>query len=94
MTGGMAFVYDPENRFHLRVNPDTLTRQRLESRYWEGVLKGLVVTHAEETSSRYAKMLLHDWDREVVHFWQVVPKDYVKYLPHPLTEESVAALRA
>jgi len=93
-TGGVAFVYDPENRFHLRVNPDTLTRQRLASRYWEGVLKGLVVTHAAETSSRYAKMLLHDWEREVPHFWQVVPKEYVKYLPQPLTDESLEALRA
>jgi glutamate synthase (NADPH/NADH) large chain len=93
-TGGIAFVYDPENRFHLRVNPDTLTRQRLASRYWEGVLKDLVVTHATETTSRYAKMLLHDWDREVAHFWQVVPKEYVKYLPHPMADESLEALRA
>lgn len=93
-TGGIAFVYDPENRFHLRVNPDTLTRQRVANRYWEGVLKDLVSTHAAETGSRYAKMLLHDWEREVAYFWQVVPKDYVKYLPHPLAEEAAEALRA
>ncbi len=93
-TGGMAFVYDPDNRFHLRINPDTLTRQRLASRHWEGVLKDLVATHATETSSRYAKMLLHEWDREVAHFWQVVPKEYVKYLGHPLTEDGQEALRA
>jgi glutamate synthase (NADPH/NADH) large chain len=93
-TGGMAFVYDPENHFHLRINPETVTRQRLASRYWEGVLKDLVATHAAETQSRYAKMLLHEWDRELPHFWQVVPKEYVRYLSHPLTEDGHEALRA
>jgi glutamate synthase (NADPH/NADH) large chain len=90
----MAFVYDPENRFHLRVNAETLTRQRLASRYWEDTLKQLITTHAAETNSRYAKMLLHDWERERAHFWHVVPKEYVKYLPQPLSDEALEALRA
>jgi len=93
-TGGVAFVYDPENRFHLRVNPDTLTHQRVASHYWQGVLKDLIGTHAAETGSRYAKMLLHDWERELPYFWQVVPKEFVKYLAHPLAEETAEALRA
>ena len=38
-------------------------------------------------------MLLHDWDRARERFWQVVPKDYVKYLPMPLADEA-AAMRA
>jgi len=29
-------------------------------------------------------MLLHDWEQERGKFWQVVPKDYVKYLPQAL----------
>ena len=93
-TGGMAFVYDPENRFRLRVNSDTVLWQRLESVYWEDVLHDLVATHAAETSSQYARMLLHDWSREVPHFWQVVPKEYVKYLAHPLCEEAAEAILA
>lgn len=92
-TGGVAFVYDPDNMFHLRVNPDTLVWQRVGSAYWEEVLRGLVTTHAAETNSRYARLLLHDWDREVARFWQVVPKEYVKYLPRALSEES-ESLRA
>jgi glutamate synthase (NADPH/NADH) large chain len=38
-------------------------------------------------------MLLHDWEIERERFWQVVPKEYVKYLAHPLGAEE-AALRA
>jgi glutamate synthase (NADPH/NADH) large chain len=93
-TGGMAFVYDPENRFHLRVNPDTLLWQRLASPHWEAALKDLVAAHAAETASRFARMLLHDWERERLHFWQVVPKEYVKYLLHRLAGEAAEALRA
>ncbi len=91
-TGGLAFVYDPEEVFERRVNPETLTWQRIGSAYWADVLRTLVAQHAEETSSRYAQMLLHDWDRTLPRFWQVVPKEYVKYLPAPLQEET--ALRA
>jgi glutamate synthase (NADPH/NADH) large chain len=92
-TGGMAFVYDPDGRFHLRVNADTLTWQGVSPGHWEEVLRGLVERHATETNSRYARMLLHDWSRSLPHFWQVVPKEYVKYLPVPLAAEATA-LRA
>jgi glutamate synthase (NADPH/NADH) large chain len=93
-TGGMAFVYDPEGRFHLRVNPDTLLWQRVDSSYWAGVLRDLVARHAAETSSRYAGSLLLDWGREQRHFWQVVPKEYVKHLPHRLSDAVPGVLRA
>jgi glutamate synthase (NADPH/NADH) large chain len=92
-TGGMSFVYDPANEFDIRVNPETLHWQRLDSAHWENALMNLIEEHARETNSRYAAMLLHDWEQERGRFWQVVPKEYVKYLPVPLSDRS-AALRA
>jgi glutamate synthase (NADPH/NADH) large chain len=83
-TGGMAFVYDADDSFEQRVNGDTLTWQRLASAHWEAVLLAHVEEHARETNSRYAAMLLHDWETERERFWQVVPKEYVKYLAQPL----------
>jgi glutamate synthase (NADPH/NADH) large chain len=85
-TGGMAFLYDPDDMFRLRVNPESLTWNRVASPHWAGVLRDLVATHARETTSRYATRLVHDWDRVLPHFWQVVPKEFVKYLAHPLGE--------
>ena len=35
MTGGMAFVYDPAERFEQMVNADTVIWQQLRSRHWE-----------------------------------------------------------
>jgi len=93
-TGGMAFVYDPDNQFHVRVNADTLLWQRVSVPYWQEVLHTLVGRHAEETSSRYASMLLHEWNRTLPLFWQVVPKEYAKYLPVPLAEETQQPMRA
>jgi glutamate synthase (NADPH/NADH) large chain len=89
-TGGMAFVYDREKKFELRVNPDTLHWQRVNAAHWAGVLKSLVERHVAETDSRYAATLLNDWERESPHFWQVVPKEYIKYLPVPLDETAEA----
>jgi glutamate synthase (NADPH/NADH) large chain len=91
-TGGMAFIYDPDDTFEMRVNPETVTWQRLASRHWEEVLRGLVEEHAEETHSRFAAMLLHDWEIEREKFWQVVPKEFARYLKVALSEPQ--ALRA
>jgi glutamate synthase (NADPH/NADH) large chain len=91
-TGGQAFVYDPDEVFEQRVNPDTLLWQRVAHPHWAEMLRALVERHAAETSSRYAAMLLVDWARVLPQFWQVVPKEYVKYLPVPLAEAE--ALRA
>jgi len=87
MTGGMAWVYDPLDRFQLRLNPDSVILQRLASTHWEGVLHGLVSEHAEETGSRFAKELLRDWDLARGAFWQICPKEMISRLAHPLTDE-------
>ena len=85
-TGGQAFIYDPDNLFEKRVNADTLTWQRVTHPHWAEFLRELVARHGDETKSRYSRMLAHDWERTLPHFWQVVPKEYVKYLPVPLAE--------
>lgn len=85
-TGGMAFVYDPQQRFEAQLNRETLHWQRLTSSYWTGVLHTLIARHVDETESRYAANLLSCWGRVSKDFWQVVPKDYVPYLEVGLTE--------
>jgi glutamate synthase (NADPH/NADH) large chain len=83
-------VYDAAGHFETRVNKETLSWQRVATTYWEETLKNLIARHVAETSSRYAATMLNDWDREVKKFWQIVPRDYVKYLSSPLNEEVVA----
>eukprot|EP01037_Dinobryon_pediforme_P001825 gene1825-1855_t len=88
-----AALFEHDGEFHLRANADTITWQRVAHPHWAEMLRGLVATHAEETNSRYARMLVHDWDLSLPKFWQIVPKEFVKYLPVPLTDVP-EALRA
>jgi glutamate synthase (NADPH/NADH) large chain len=91
MYGGMGFVYDEADELPLRVNPDTVTWQRIENPYWGDVLKTLVLEHVKETQSRFGEKLLSDWGRELARFWQVVPKEMLHRLPQPLTIEPPVA---
>jgi glutamate synthase (NADPH) large chain len=86
MTGGMAFVYDPEGSFERKVNPDTVTWQRIDHAHWDAVLKAMVEEHVAETKSPIGARLLNDWNREVERFWQVVPKEMLSRLPVPLSD--------
>jgi glutamate synthase (NADPH/NADH) large chain len=85
MTGGMAFVLDHRGGFDKRINPETVIHQRVQTAHWEGVLKRLVEAHAAATQSKWADALLRDWDRELPNFWQVVPREMLGRLSHPLT---------
>jgi glutamate synthase (NADPH/NADH) large chain len=85
MTGGMAFVYDAEDVFERKVNADSVVWQRIETEHWEGVVRGLVAEHVKETQSRFAEALLRDWDLEKDKFRQVVPKEMLDKLEHPVT---------
>ena len=93
MSGGMAFVYDPAGTFPRRANPDSITWQRIASLHWESVLFNLIRAHAEATDSKWAATLIDEWDRVAEHFWQVVPKEMLTRLPHPLDDsrETLAA---
>ncbi|HJU19545.1 MAG TPA: glutamate synthase large subunit [Stellaceae bacterium] len=91
MTGGMAFVYDPEEGFASVVNPETVIWQRVATPHWGGILRALVEEHARETQSRLAAKLIADWDEELPRFWQVVPKEMLTRLAEPLSPQPVRA---
>jgi glutamate synthase (NADPH/NADH) large chain len=91
MTDGMAFVYDADGLFEHHVNPDSVVWQRLGTSHWDMVLRRLVEEHARETGSVFAADLLAHWEAERGNFWQVVPKEMLARLEHPLTDTAVAA---
>jgi glutamate synthase (NADPH/NADH) large chain len=94
MTGGMAFVYDAAGTFEARLNPETLTWQRIEMPYWENRLKRLIEMHVVATQSRFAERLLNAWKREQKKFWQVVPREMLTILDQPISRAAAGAERA
>jgi glutamate synthase (NADPH/NADH) large chain len=88
MTGGMAFVLDADGRFERRINPESVIWQRIETPFYDALLRGLVERHVEETQSAWADGILREWDRMRGQFWQVVPKEMLARLEHPVRLEA------
>ncbi|HMK63101.1 MAG TPA: glutamate synthase large subunit, partial [Acidimicrobiales bacterium] len=67
MSGGVAFVFDPDRRFGPLVNTELVELEPLdeEDRYF---LLDMVEHHAEETDSALARRLLESWSRCVGDF--------------------------
>jgi glutamate synthase (NADPH/NADH) large chain len=55
------------------------------------VLRDHLARHVRETGSRSAARILNDWERERGHFWQVVPKEYLRYLAQPVEDAPAVA---
>ncbi len=90
MTGGMAYVYDPDNKAEPLMNPETLVLCPVTVAHWEAELKGLIEQHLEETGSRKAADILQHWDEEKANFLQICPKEMLVHIPHPLSHEESA----
>ena len=87
MTGGMAFVYDLNNQFHKKVNPETVVWQTPETEYWINYLKNLVKEHFEQTNSKISKNIIENFKQEVFNFLQVCPKEMLDKLNNPITQK-------
>lgn len=93
MTGGMAFIYDAENAFDHQANPETITWNRVETEYWQDVLKIQIQQHVKRTHSKHALRLLNAWERELPNFVQVVPHEMLTKLEHPVTLKEEVAMK-
>jgi len=94
MTGGMAFVYDADDRFEAMVNPDTVVWGRLASKHWESVLRALVEEHVQRTGSPRSAALLAHWPTARKRFWQICPKEMLPRLKHALADPERSSVAA
>jgi glutamate synthase (NADPH/NADH) large chain len=58
MTGGMAFIYDPNQEFESYLNLNSVIWQMPETDYWKNYLKKLIGEHYKETQSKIAEKIL------------------------------------
>ena len=90
MTGGMAYIYDPEQTAQSMMNMETLVTCPVTMEHWEAQLKGLIERHLEETGSRKAAEILQNWDMERSNFLQVCSTEMLAHLPVPLGIEEAS----
>jgi glutamate synthase (NADPH) large chain len=79
MSGGIAYVLDPDGTFAQRVNLDMVALETLdvEDRRW---LADILARHQSETGSAVAERLLASWGSAVEQFAKIMPRDYRRVL--------------
>ena len=88
MTGGMAFVYDPNHEITNYINSESVIWAMPETNYWKKYLKNLIEEHFVETQSKIAEKILSHFNREIKNFVQVCPKEMLDKLSNPFTLEA------
>jgi glutamate synthase (NADPH/NADH) large chain len=79
MSGGLAFVWDPDQSLYRRMNREMVDIDLLdeEDQDW---LRAIITQHLEVTGSEVAERLLSRWWRNVNSFAKVFPEDYKRVL--------------
>ena len=88
MSGGVAYVYDPNHTFDYFCNMDMVEINLVEDTVSRKELLELIRQHYLHTGSALAGRMLDDWQRYVEDFIQVVPIEYKRVLQ----EEQMAKL--
>jgi glutamate synthase domain-containing protein 3 len=93
MSGGIAYVYDPNQDFDLRCNLDMVDIEPVEEPKDIGTLRSMIERHHQFTGSAKAAWMLHNWDKTLSLFVKVMPMEYRRALgqmaaktsrhPHP-----------
>ncbi len=79
MSGGIAYVYDPDERFADLVNYEMVALEDLTDTDVE-FLHTTISRHRELTGSAVADWVLDGWSDEVTKFRKVMPQDYKRVL--------------
>ena len=80
MSGGIAYVLDPENTFEDNCNGEDLNIDPIENKEDALQLKKLIENHLKETSSPLAKRILDKWESTLPKFKKVLPEEYRRAL--------------
>ncbi len=87
MSGGIAYVYDPENKFvNGLCNTETIEFEAISDEN-ATELKALIEKHKLYTDSKLATRLLKNWDTSLGNFVKVMPTEYKRALKRIETEE-------
>ena len=79
MSGGVAYVYDPDEELPANLNIEMVDVETLDEDDAE-FLHGTIQAHVDATDSAVGQRILADWHGQQRHFVKVMPRDYKKVL--------------
>ncbi len=85
MSGGVAYVFDPDEQLAGRVNSELVDLAALAAEDLE-LVAALVDEHARRTGSPLALRLLESWERSQRKFVRVMPREYARVLAEAAAE--------
>ncbi|QEG22398.1 glutamate synthase large subunit [Mariniblastus fucicola] len=80
MSGGFAFVYDPQDQLLQNINLEMVDLEPMEKPEDISELKSLIEEHLQYTESPVAQRLLNDWENALSDFRKVIPIRYREIL--------------
>jgi glutamate synthase (ferredoxin) len=80
MSGGIAFVYDPEDDFEIRFNAGLADLELVTGPEDIATLRHMIEEHYRTTGSGPAKAILDDWNLSLPRFKKIMPRDYRRVL--------------
>jgi glutamate synthase (ferredoxin) len=80
MSGGIAYVLDEDGATAARVNMQMVSLQKLKDAAERDLVRRMIESHLDHTSSERARQVLADWASAVSRFVKVIPKDYERML--------------
>jgi glutamate synthase (ferredoxin) len=94
MSGGIAYVFDPNKKFDATLcNMEMVAFEPIEEEDLTK-LRRLIRNHSMYTNSPLAKRILGDWENQQKHFIKVMPTDYKKALKRLAEEKQIQELIA
>ncbi|PSQ56672.1 glutamate synthase large subunit [Halobacteriales archaeon SW_8_68_21] len=87
MSGGIAYVYDPDDRFDDRVNRGMVSVSETLDDADERMLRRLVENHRAYTDSERAADLLDDWEAALDDFVRVFPDAYADVIAEGIGDD-------
>ncbi|WP_309121860.1 glutamate synthase large subunit [Paenibacillus sp.] len=76
MSGGIAYVYDPQGALRSRVNAEMVLFEKIEEHYEVNEVKTMIRNHVKFTDSDVGRRILDRWEEAVLDFVKIIPKDY------------------
>ncbi|MGB5942625.1 MAG: glutamate synthase large subunit [Leeuwenhoekiella sp.] len=92
MSGGIAYIYNPNNTFIRNCNTTDLNIDPVEEEDDLIQLKKMITNHYNYTQSRLAQRLLENWEDELPKFLKVLPEEYKNALKRLEEEEKLTDL--
>ena len=80
MSGGVAYIWDPENEFPPKCNMEMVELEKVTDKEDIEELRSLIEEHGKLTGSTVANGILDDWKNSLNDFVKVMPTDYKRVL--------------